>query len=122
MNYREYDGDLAAALAQFSKVVREAETRRQEFRTDPTKSATEFLLSSDLTVPEMFHAHAIRIGDSLPSEPKRATIDRYIYIYRASGLFEFKIVPGSPSGDDSIMITPTGACCCCNCCVIELPM
>jgi len=87
---------------------------------NPTNVIKNILLEKGVAIqnPELFHAHVIKVGEALPEEPLRATVDRYIYVFRPSGLFEFKIVPGTPDGDDSIMNGTQGACCCCNCCVL----
>lgn len=121
MDFRKFDSDLANALQEYNHSIKDSPREQQAFKTNPTSSTEEFLKSVGIEIPELFHAHAIEPGDALPSEPERATRDRYIYIFRESGLFEFKIVPGSPTGDDSIMTSPNRACCCCNCCVMELP-
>lgn len=120
MDFRDFDGRLASALGEYNHRLKNSSDERRSFEANATNSTKEFLRSKGIEIPELFHAHAIKLGDSLPSEPERATRDRYIYVYRQSGLFEFKIVPGSPDGNDSIMTKPTGACCCCNCCVMEI--
>jgi hypothetical protein len=113
-----FDDKLATVLGELARSVMGSDENRDAFKANPTEVATKFLKQKGLAVPELFHAHAVENGSSLPAEPELATKDRYVYIYRKSGLFEFKQVPGSPEGDDSIMTNPQRACCCCNCCVI----
>lgn len=123
MNFNfNFNNELASALAEFNDSLRGSADKKEAFVQNPTQSVKGFLVKKNIQVedPQLFHAHAIKISEALPSEPQRATRDRYIYIFRASGLFEFKVVPGSPTGDDSFMVNPTGACACCNCCVIEI--
>ena len=120
MDFSNFDNKLADTLQEYSRSMNDSEREKQSFKKDPTLSVKNFLESKGIEIPELFHAHFIQPGGELPSEPERATRERYIYIFRESGLFEFKIVPGSPTGDDSIMTSPQGACHCCNCCVIEV--
>ena len=117
-----FNNDLADAVTRFSDGLRKSPEKRTSFEDSPTETLKTFLRNQGVGIPDpdLFHAHAIKVGDQLPSEPDRATRDRFIYIFRSSGLFEFKVVPGSPTGDDNIMKNPTRACCCCNCCVVEL--
>ena len=120
MDLSGFDKELADALADFNESVRSSSDSKEKFKEDPTVSARSVLAARGIKVADCFHAHAIAIGESLPAEPDRATKDRFIYVFKDSGLFEFKIVPGSSTGDDSIMYDPKGACHCCNCCVLEV--
>jgi hypothetical protein len=116
-----FNEKLAETVKQFSATLSTSRDHIAEFEKHPTETIKTLLQEKGVTVsrPDLFHAHAIKIGDQLPSEPERATIDRYIYIFRASGLFEFKVVPGSKDGNDGVM-SRAEACCCCNCCVLEV--
>jgi hypothetical protein len=120
MDFADFDSNLANVLQKFSASIRSSPQEASDFKKNPTSRAKAFLESAKLNIPYEFHAHAIGVGEALPAEPKNATRDRYIYVFRKSGMFEFKIVPGSPSGDDAIMTGRDGACCCCNCCVVEV--
>ncbi len=113
-----FNKSLAEGLERFNTEIRNKSI--PGFDRDPTAAAKSFLKDHHVEVPdpETFHVHVIKANEPLPQEPARATIDRYIYVYRESGLFEFKLVPGSPDGDDDMMKNPTGACACCNCCVL----
>jgi hypothetical protein len=117
-----FDERLADELKAFNQQVRSNKGTVQEFSDSPTKTVKAFLTQRGFEVPdpETFHAHVIKAGDSLPDEPLRATVERSIYVFRKSGLFEYKSVPGSPGADDDFMYNPTGACACCNCCVLEI--
>lgn len=117
-----FNNDLASAVKAYSDSVRQSPEGIKVLESNPTATIKDVLQKAGVKVkdPDLFHAHVIKVGDALPDEPLRATVDRYIYIFRPSGLFEFKVVPGSPDGDDSIMSKPQGACQCCNCCVIVL--
>jgi hypothetical protein len=115
-----FDSRLAESLSMLNLQLNESSDARKAFTADPTGVATAFLQEHGMEPPEMFHAHAIAAGETLPAEPDRATRERYVYIFRKSGLFEFKQVPGSPDGDDSIMANPRANCQCCNCCVMEV--
>lgn len=116
-----FNKDLAEAMQRYALRMRSSPALVQAFKSDPTGEVIKALQAESVAIPEPadeFHAHAIQSGDELPEEPERATRDRYIYIFRESGLFEFKSVPGSSTGSDDFMRTPKGACQCCNCCVI----
>jgi len=117
-----FNDDLATAVMSYCDSMRKSPEMIKALQDNPTAVIKNVLQKKNVQVehPELFHAHVINDGESLPHEPLRATIDRYIYVFRPSGLFEFKVVPGSPDGDDSIMRTPGGACSCCNCCVLVI--
>jgi hypothetical protein len=112
-----FNEPLAIGLQDLHRQLGVDRPLRDAFRGDPTGTARKFLRERGVQIedPDTFHVHALRVGQSLPQEPQRATVDRYIYIFRETGLFEFKVVPGSPDGDDAFMSHPTGACACCNC-------
>jgi len=116
-----FDKGLADGLKSYYAQMRSAAAMASAFKADPTTEVKKYLESRGVKIPrpELFHAHAIGPGNPLPHEPERATIDRYIYIFRQNGLFEFKTVPGSPEGDDGVM-SRAGACCCCNCGCFEV--
>jgi len=116
-----FNQKLAEAVREFSETLKTDRKKASDFKQHPTETIKEILTEKKITVPrpELFHAHAINVGEALPAEPEKATIDRYIYVFRESGLFEFKVVPGSPDGNDDVMERPM-ACCCCACCVLEL--
>lgn len=118
----EFDVKLADELKAFNREVRSNKGTADTFRQNPTGTLKAYLENRRFEIPdpETFHAHAINVGDTLPQEPQRATVERSIYVFRESGLFEYKSVPGSPDGNDDFMYNPTGACACCNCCVLEL--
>jgi hypothetical protein len=122
MTHKAYNPELVTVMKTFSAILKGSKEVQALFSKDPTGYTRRLIVESGIDVPQEFHSHAIKVGAELPAEPKRATIDRYVYVFRSSGLFEFKIVPGSPTGDDSIMQAPpgSGACCCCNCCVFEV--
>lgn len=116
-----FNHELAEAMQRYASKIRSSPELKSAFLADPTGELVKSLTRDNVEIPDPkdeFHAHAIGKGDSLPEEPDRATRDRYIYVYRDTGLFEFKFVPGSSTGSDDFMRTPKGACHCCNCCVI----
>lgn len=117
-----FNNDLASAVKAYSDSIRQSPEKIKALQSNPTATVNDVLQKAGVTVsdPKLFHAHVIKAGDVLPDEPLRATVDRYIYIFRPSGVFEFKVIPGSPDGDDSFMSKPNGACQCCNCCVIVI--
>lgn len=118
----QFDERLASALQEFVTRLRGDDGLRAQFIENPTAAATSFLQKKGATVPTTFHAHAVSRGNPLPEEPRLATVDRFIYIFRKDGLFEFKQVPGSPDGDDAVLsgLPHLGACACCNCCAVEI--
>jgi hypothetical protein len=118
----KFNEELADALKSFYADISSDGTKSKTFSARPTETVTKYLNNKGVTIPDpaTFHAHAIRVGGPLPVEPRRATIERYIYVFRKSGLFEFKIVPADPTGNDEFMLNPSGACECCNCCVCEV--
>lgn len=117
-----FDLELASALQDIASKIHADKNIRATFASDPTEAVVSYLKQKGISIPEKFHAHAVHRGNPLPEEPLLATVDRYIYIFRKDGLFEFKQVPGSPDGNDAIMDAPlvSGACACCNCCAIEV--
>ena len=118
-----FNSNLAAGLQALHAQVIADRSALASFLADPTGVAKAFLAQKAIEIPdpETFHVHALKPGEDLPKEPQRATIDRYIYVFRESGLFEFKVVPGSPEGKDDFMYKPTGACACCNCGCLYVP-
>jgi len=116
-----FDASLASTLQNFVRELRSDSKLQAKFVEHPTETVVSHLHANKITIPEMFHAHAVNRGNPLPEEPRLATIDRYVYIFRKDDLFEFMKVPGSPDGNDGILTNPQwGACCCCNCCAIEI--
>lgn len=117
-----FNQELATGLSRFNTHLRADKGAGDQLRKDPTSTVKQYLtgIGVEIPDPETFHVHIIGPGNPLPDEPERATIERYVYVFRADGMFEFRVVPGDPNGNDDIMVHPTGACCCCNCCAIEL--
>jgi len=115
-----FNDELANALRIFADTVRNSNQRTSQFSNEPTKVATKFLEDEGLEIPFGFHAHAVSSLSDLPEEPELATRERYIYVYGKDGEFQFKRLPGSPSGSDDMFVSPKGACQCCNCCVVVL--
>jgi hypothetical protein len=117
-----FNSDLAEGMRKFNELINAAPDQMERFKASPTETLKQFLSDRRVEIPDpqTFHAHAINSSEPLPQEPERATIDRFIYVYRKSGVFEYKVVPGSKDGNDDIMINPTGACCCCNCGCFEV--
>jgi hypothetical protein len=118
-----FNRELAEAMGEFRISIIGNSIALDEFKRDPTGVLKAFLTDGRVPIPtpDMFHAHAIKIGEQLPQEPEHATCDRYIYVFRESGLFEFKVVPGGADGNDDLMINPQRACACCNCGCFEVP-
>ena len=115
----KFNAAFATALCDYAEKVRSSPRILNEFKSKPTESVIAFLKEKGIEVPEEFHAHAVHRNNPLPEEPWLAKCDRHIYICRENGLFEFKFVPGSPEGDDSILNGSRGACACCNCgCIV----
>ncbi len=115
-----FDENLAKALQEFSIQVKKSESEKSDFIENPTNKVVSFLKNKGIEIPDMFHSHAIHEGNPLPKEPDYATRERYIYIFRKSGIFEFKVVPGKPDGDDSIMVEGLRSCNCCICNAVEV--
>jgi hypothetical protein len=120
MDFSNFDRSLAFVLQECYKEIKSSDSKVAEFKKSPTSILTQYLKSKGIDLPQGFHGHAIKAGDPLPEEPKRATVDRFVYIFRESGLFEFKMVPGARDGNDEIMNGSFGACSCCNCCLMEV--
>ena len=117
-----FDDNLASALEDFVVHLRADAKVMEKFAKQPTETVVAHMRAKGARVPDMFHAHAVHRGNPLPEEPRLATTERYIYIFRKDGMFEFKRVPGSPHGDDAVLQSPAamGACACCNCCAVEI--
>lgn len=119
----KFNEDLVVVVKRFIDTLSTSPQARADLLADPTGAIKKLLSQQGVPIPEPadeFHAHVIGAGDALPEEPDRATRERYIYVFHANGLFEFKVVPGSPTGDDGFMRSPKSACQCCNCCVLQV--
>lgn len=118
----KFDITLAEALQKFNVSLRSDPEAMTRFKQHPTREVKAFLTASGVAIPtpNWFHAHAIPHGGHLPREPKRAKVDRYIYFFRESGLFQYKQVPASPNGSNEFMENPKCACDCCSCVSIEM--
>lgn len=117
----DFDSNLASALQSFVDKLRSDVRLKTTFVQSPTETVVSHLEIMKVGIPKMFHAHAVHRGNPLPEEPRLATIERNVYIFRKDGLFEYKRVPGSPDGDDAVLTNiQLGACACCNCCAVEV--
>ena len=90
-------------------------------RINPTPFIRKILGDSGIQMSAEFHAHAVKLGESLPDERPHGTDDREIYFLKSDGSIEYHFLKGRPDGLPMSELRAAAKCCNCQkCCVVEV--